>query len=122
MNGLKTFLALLLCLAIPLQGFARMIESGAPCQMEHRMAMAMPAGDLDAMMDCCDPAAPAGNTCKHCQFGQHCSCAAQLSQVFQVSMPAVFLPPSDPSPRLARAALFPTSFVPAGLWRPPAQF
>jgi hypothetical protein len=117
MRALKTFLALLLCLAIPLQGFARMLESGAPCRMEH--GMAMPAADTDGAMDCCDTAAPAGKACKHCQAGAHCPCAGVL---FQASMPGVFPPITGQSPRLARSILFPTSFVPAGLWRPPARF
>ncbi|MDP1904768.1 MAG: hypothetical protein Q8M09_11065 [Pseudomonadota bacterium] len=114
MRELNIFLALLLCLAIPLQSFARVLESGAPCQMEH--CMAMPTADTDRAMDCRDPAAP---TCKHCQAGEHCSCASQL---FQASMPCTFLPISSKSSRLARSILFPTSFVPAGLWRPPARF
>ncbi|WP_119155050.1 hypothetical protein [Caldimonas tepidiphila] len=112
---MRVLLALLLCLAIPLQGFANAHAfADQPCPMEQAAYQA--ASDMAAMeADCCNDAETAGTTGKTCKTGQDC----KLAQAFLVLPPVGGLgrlPPSSLVP--APPGLHPSS-DPSSVWRPP---
>ena len=119
---MRRVLALLLCLLIPLQGFAAPQTEEPPCPMQAMMAMQPDAGNAivaaqsDGMPDCCNDLATFERTGQACKTGQACTAPA-------VWMPPVAVPRFEP---LAAAAP-PTPILrarapgaPASLWRPPS--
>ncbi len=72
---MRLFLALLLCLALPLQGWGGGLRLQPPCPMEAAMAMqgdSFHAGQEMAMDDCCNDAETFQLTGKMCKTGQEC--------------------------------------------------
>lgn len=118
---MRRLLVLVLCLLMPLQGFAAVQVASAPCPMQAMMAMdsdatGMVDSPVDAMQDCCNDAATFERTGQACKTGQACTAPA-------VWMPPVAVPRFEP---LAAAAP-PTPILrarapgaPASLWRPPS--
>lgn len=109
--------ALILCLAIPFQGFANahaFVEP--PCPMEQAAAEA--AMDTAAAMmdeDCCNDAATASATGKLCKTGQEC----KLAQGYGI-VPSGSSASTPPSPYFIPVAEGPpSSFDPSSVWRPP---
>ena len=114
MPKIKTLLLLILCLAIPLQGFAALAALGPPCSME-----AMAGGSMDHSMadDCCNDADTVAKTGKLCKMGQECHSSTQ-GPLFTLN---IHLPSPPHSVRFALVELPVHSLDPAGLWRPPTQ-
>ncbi|MFW5332042.1 hypothetical protein [Hydrogenophaga sp. ZJX-1] len=114
---MRFFIALLLCLAIPLQGWAAGAVVQAPCPMGE--AMAMQAADTSEAMadlgDCCNDAATAALTGKLCKTDQDCQAPtgwfAPRSQPVAQALPASVL--------LVTATPTPPRGAPASVWRPP---
>ena len=73
MRLLDLFLATLLCLAIPLQGFAGILASPAPCPAE---TAGLVAADADNEQSCCNDAETANKTGKSCKAEQNCQIAS----------------------------------------------
>ena len=72
---MRLFLALLLCLALPLQGWGGGLRLQPPCPMEAAMTMqgdSFHAGQAMAMDDCCNDAETFQLTGKMCKTGQEC--------------------------------------------------
>ena len=121
---MRLLIALLLCLAIPLQGWAAGAVAQAPCPMGDMMAMQADTviealadpGVMADLADCCNDAATAALTGKLCKTGQECQVPtgwlAPHSQPVVQSIPmSVSLVADTPTP--PRGA-------PASVWRPPA--
>ena len=121
---MRLLIALLLCLAIPLQGWAAGAAVQAPCPMGDMMAMqadtAIEAladpGVMAGLADCCNDAATAALTGKLCKTGQECQVptgwlAPHAQPVVQAIPMSVSLVADTPTP--PRGA-------PASVWRPPA--
>lgn len=111
-------LVLILCLLIPLQGFAALRVAAEPCPMQGMTTMDMGATDMaDAMEDCCNDLATFERTGQACKTGQECTA------------PAVWMPPLQSLEFEALAAQDFTAPVwrslPPGatsrLWRPPTS-
>lgn len=72
---MRLFLAFLLCLALPLQGWGGGVRLQSPCPMEAAMAMQGDAAGTSpdvAMDDCCNDAEAFQLTGKMCKTGQEC--------------------------------------------------
>ncbi|NQD96957.1 hypothetical protein HP532_30305 [Pseudomonas sp. CrR25] len=104
-TGLRLFLALLLILALPLNGMAGVDASATPCPMQ-----AMGA-DLDTAPDCCADLNDAGQPCKS---GQECK-TASLLQVALLKAPVNSLSRLKPA---SHRPLLPSQTL-TGVWRPP---
>ncbi len=120
---MRRLLALVLCLLIPLQGFAAPQTEEPPCPMQAMMAMQPDAGNAvdvaaqaDGMPDCCNDLATFERTGQACKTGQACTA------------PAVWMPPVDVPRFESLAATTPPTPIlrarapgaPASLWRPPS--
>lgn len=118
---MRFFVALLLCLAIPFQGWAAGAGLQAPCPMGDMMAMqvemqANGASEETADLgDCCNDAATAALTGKLCKTGQECQ--APTGWLTAPSQPAVQALPT--SVLLVTATPTPPRGAPASVWRPP---
>jgi hypothetical protein len=121
---MRLLIALLLCLAIPLQGWAAGAVAQAPCPMGDMMAMQADTviealadpGVMANLADCCNAAATAALTGKLCKTGQECQVptgwlAPHSQPVVQAIPMSVSLVADTPTP--PRGA-------PASVWRPPA--
>jgi hypothetical protein len=121
---MRLLIALLLCLAIPLQGWAAGAVAQAPCPMGDMMAMQADTviealadpGVMANLADCCNDAATAALTGKLCKTGQECQVptgwlAPHSQPVVQAIPMSVSLVADTPTP--PRGA-------PASVWRPPA--
>ncbi len=81
---MRRLLALVLCLLIPLQGFAAPRTEEPPCPMQAMMAMQPDIGDAidvtaqadDGMPDCCNDLATFEHTGQACKTGQACAAPA----------------------------------------------
>lgn len=118
LSHMRFLLALVLCLAIPLQGWAAGRGEPAPCPMAATMAMQTSAGSGDmnaATDDCCNDAVTAALTGKLCKTGQECPTPTG-------AFVASAQPTAPPLPTAAVPAFF-TSAPPSGaadsVWRPP---
>ncbi len=116
---MRLFIALLLCLTIPLQGWAVSAGVQAPCPMGDMVAMQaesvseeMEMADLGA---CCNDAATAALTGKLCKTGQECQ--APTSWLGALSQPVIQAQPS--SALLVTGTPTPPRGSPASVWRPP---
>lgn len=118
---MRRLLALVLCLLMPLQGFAALQVIAVPCPMQAGMSMNVDVGDMadlaDAMEDCCNDAATFERTGELCKPGQ------------SLHVPAVWLPPFasfefqiPTAPSLGEPVwrMHPPG-QPTRLWRPPTS-
>ena len=112
---MRTFLLLVLCLAIPLQGFAAVVALESPCPMETTAAGDTAA--VSAMHGCCNDADTAAKTGKACKTGQECQSGGQ----YLVFPPVVHSFASSASDRFSLIEPFLHAFIPSGVWRPPTQ-
>lgn len=116
MQKIRLFLLLILCLAIPLQGFAAAVAFEPPCPME--MTSDGDTAAVSAMHDCCNDADTVAKTGKACKTGQKCPSGGQ----YLAFPPVMHSFTSSASDRLSLIAPFPHAFTPSGVWRPPTQF
>lgn len=114
---MRLLIAILLCLAIPLQGWAAGAGVQAPCPMGDMVAMQADAAseEMADLGDCCNDAATATLTGKLCKTGQECQVptgwlALPTQPVVQALPMSVSLVTDTPTP--PRGA-------PASVWRPP---
>lgn len=118
MRNMRTLLLLILCLVLPLQGFAALVAFEPHCPMAMPACADAEAVSDDAMArDCCNDADTAAKTGKLCKTGQECSSGAQcllLPPVVHAVAPAA-------TERFALISPFIRTLSPAGLWRPPAH-
>lgn len=118
---MRRLLALVLCLLMPLQGFAALQVVAVPCPVQAGMTMQVDLEDMadlaDAMEGCCHDAATAERTGERCKPGQ------------SLHTPVAWLPPFAPLEFQARATPSLRDPVwrvhppgqPSRLWRPPAS-
>jgi hypothetical protein len=119
---MRRLLVLVLCLLLPLQGFAAVQGVAAPCPMQGMMAMADEAGEMEeslaeAMDDCCNDMATFERTGQACKVVQ--SCVAPAAGLPCLPSLVVQTPATQDPPAPAWRSL------PAGattrLWRPPTS-
>ncbi|WP_300653918.1 hypothetical protein [Hydrogenophaga sp.] len=117
---MRRLLVLVLCLLLPLQGFAAVQGVAAPCPMQGMMAMADEAGEMAeslAMDDCCNDMATFERTGQPCKAVQSCVAPAAGLPSFPslVAQTPVTQDPQAPAWR---------SLPPGAtsrLWRPPTS-
>lgn len=118
---MRLFFAILLCLAIPLQGWAAGAGVQAPCPMGDMVAMEMDmrgstgSAESAALADCCNDAATAALTGKLCKSGQECHVSA--GWIGGLSQPSFQAQPTGDL--LVSATPTPPRGAPASVWRPP---
>ena len=114
---MRLLIAILLCLAIPLQGWAAGAGVQAPCPMGDMVAMQADAASeaMADLGDCCNDAATAALTGKLCKTGQECQ--APTGWLAPPSQPVVQALPT--SVLLLTATPTPPDGAPASVWRPP---
>jgi hypothetical protein len=121
-NMRRIFLCLLLCFAIPVQGFASLAVSTCHCKNMQHAGMdhaAMQASSDDAAMsDCCKHHHDGAKTCKACKGGQQCHSSIGLQ--FLGSTPAFLVSVAEQDVWTPRAAPFVPGFDLSTVWRPPA--
>jgi len=110
----RILICLLLCLAIPVQGFAGMVLHANACPMQNATSEAAP--EACPMKHCCNDAETYGKTGKACKTGQQCQAGYQ----FPNSLPLIQSPIASKSMPIAHVARFVPVFDPSGIWRPPA--
>lgn len=118
---MRLFVALLLCLTLPLQGWAASGRLQAPCPMGDMVAMHLEmqahgmGEDVADLGDCCHDAATAALSGKLCKAGLECQTPTgwlgPLSQPFLQAQPTTV--------RLVTAEHSPPRGAPASVWRPP---
>lgn len=120
---MRRLLALLLCLLIPLQGFAAPQTEEPPCPMQAMMAMQPDAGNAmdvaaqaDGLSDCCNDRATFERTGQACKTGQACTAPAVWMPPVGVPQFASLAAAAPPMPILRARA----PGAPASLWRPPS--
>lgn len=118
---MRLLLTLVLCLLMPLQGFAALQGLAVPCPMQAGMSMNVDIADMvdlaDALEDCCNDAATLERTGELCKPGQ------------SLHGPAVWLPPFAPlefQVQVASSLREPVWRMhppgqPPRLWRPPTS-
>lgn len=114
---MRLFFAILLCLAIPLQGWAAGAGVQAPCPMGDMVSMQAEAASeaMADLADCCNDAATAALTGKLCNTGQECQ--TPTGWFGTISQPVVQALPT--SVLLVTATPTPPRGAPASVWRPP---
>lgn len=114
---MRLLIALLLCLAIPLQGWAAGVGVQAPCPMGDMVAMQAEAAseEMAGLADCCNDAATAALTGKLCKTGQECQ--TPTGWFGNVSQPVIQVLPT--SVLLLTGTPTPPRGAPASVWRPP---
>lgn len=117
---MRRWIALLLLVALPLQGLAAAWATKAPCPMEAQLAEMLASGELAAadLPDCCNDADTFAKTGKACKSGQECSVG---SFAMPVSLLSLHSPPPTIEPVARLMAAMPPDIV-ALPWRPPASF
>ncbi len=119
---MRRLLILVLCLLLPLQGFAAVQGVAAPCPMQGMMAMEDEAGEMEesldkAMDDCCNDMATFELTGQPCKVVQGCVAPAVGLPSFP-SLVAQTPVTQDPQAPAWRS-------IPPGatsrLWRPPTS-
>lgn len=112
----RIILSLLLCLALPVQGWAGMLAAVSACSMAQAAShLSMEDMDSGQTHDCCADTHSTGS--KTCDTGQDCRYCGHIALTVQQSAePAVALRAEGFS---APKAFLPT-FAPSGVWRPPA--
>jgi len=117
---MRFLIALLLCLALPLQGMAAWSAPGEPCPMED-MVMAADTtagadGPSEAMADCCNDALTFMETGQPCKTNMECGAPV-------ASVPPAGLALTEAIRAPERFALAPAAPPPPGrstIWRPPS--
>lgn len=112
---MRSLLALLLCLLLPLQGLALTRAAEPPCPMQQAQ---MPDGGHEDAHDCCAEDDGDGNQAtRHCKPGQECH-AGSYTLPMRALAP-LFL---QPEARVL-VAVFASrdQFRPDGVWRPPTR-
>jgi hypothetical protein len=105
---MRRLIALILCLLIPLQGFATLKTASVPCPMQAGMSMNVDMDDLtEAMEDCCNDAATFERTGEMCKSGKN------------LQAPSSWMPP--PSPMEFQAHATPPLREPVWREHPPGQ-
>lgn len=118
LRNVKIHLLLILCLAIPLQGFAAAIAFGPPCAMESPAVGDAAAVSAEPMArDCCNDTDTFAKTGKMCKTGQACSAGS----VYLVFPPTVFPLAAATTDRGALIEPFVYAMFSSGVWRPPTQ-
>lgn len=112
----RLLISLLLCLVIPVQGFASMGVSANACPMQNTTSGA--AAEACPMQHCCNDAETYGKTGKICKTGQECQSSFQFPHTFSVQVTPITMQ----SISIAHVALFVPTIDPSGIWRPPASF
>ena len=69
---MRFLIALMLCLALPLQGMAAWSAPGNPCPMEDMVMAADGSATADDMADCCNDALTFMETGQPCKTGMDC--------------------------------------------------
>ncbi len=119
---MRRVLVLVLCLLLPLQGFAAWQMPASPCPMQGMMSMADETGEMeeslaDAMEDCCNDMATFERTGQPCKSVQSCAAPAAGMPTFP-SLAARTPVTQDPEPPAWRT-------LPPGAtmrhWRPPTS-
>src|SRR3569833_930811 len=115
MRLIRTFLFILLSVALPIQGYANLALPKRHCPME---SATMNMTDAGAMHDCCNDAKTAAKTDKPCKPAQPCQ---SMGQFFPIKEQGVL--PQNPasSVRFPRFADNTKTKDPAATWRPPTQ-
>lgn len=115
-------LVLVLCLLLPLQGFAAWQVPASPCPMQGMMAMAndadgMAASLVEAMEDCCNDMATFERTVQPCKSIQSCAAPAAGMPTFPS---LVALTPVTQDPQAPAWRSLPPGAT-SRLWRPPTS-
>lgn len=119
---MRHLLVLVLCLLLPLQGFAAMQSIAALCPMQGMMSMADEAGEMEeslaeAIEDCCNDMATFDLTGQPCKGVQ--SCVAPV--VGLPSFPSLVVqPPVTQDPQALAWRSLPQGAT-SRLWRPPTS-
>lgn len=119
---MRRLLVLVLCLLLPLQGFAAVQGVAAPCPMQGMMAMAEEAGEMEeslaeAMDDCCNDIATFERTGQPCKSVQSCVApAAGLSSFPSLGTQT----PVTQDPQAPAWRSLPPGAT-SRLWRPPTS-
>lgn len=114
---MRFLIALMLCLALPLQGMAAWSTPGDPCPMEDMVMTADASVAPDDMADCCNDALTFMETGQPCKTGMDCGA------------PVAHMPPASPLPttaahapeRFAFTAATPPPPGHSAIWRPPSH-
>src|SRR3569623_2914636 len=115
MRLFRTFLFILLSVALPIQGYANLALPKRHCPME---SATMNKTDADAMHDCCNDAKTAAKTGKPCKPAQP---SQSMGQFFPITEQGVLPQASASSVRFPHFVDITFSFDPAATWRPPTQ-
>lgn len=110
---MKRVLLLILCLAIPLQGFAAVGMLEPPCPME--IPVVGETADGASLHDCCNDADTFAKTGKSCKMDQKCPAGGQ----YLVFPPAALALAPTAAQRFPPIGLFHPPVTPTALWRPP---
>lgn len=112
---MRTLLALVLSLSIPLQGIAGVLAPAqAACPMEQTMQMAGTAAD-NAGHGCCNDADTFAKTGKLCKTAQQCLSVG----VFMVAAPQMATLPTPGSRHISTSGFFVRTLDLSSVWRPP---
>lgn len=123
----RLVMLLVLCLAVPVQGFAGLASFGAGCPMGSSSAWVGEVGHhadaVSAAVDgahcgCCDEGDTTGGPGFDCKAGQGCHAGGSVAPLAATRMPVVVAAGRVRAPAVAVA--IPGDAVP-GIWRPPAQ-
>jgi len=119
---MRCLLVLVLCLLLPLQGFAAVQGVAAPCPMQGMMAMADEAGEMaeslaETMDDCCNDMVTFERTGQPCKSVQSCVTSAAGLPSFP-SLVAQTPVTQDPQ---APAWLSLPPGATSRIWRPPTS-
>jgi len=115
----RILICFLLCLAVPVQGFASIAVSACTCPMSHHAAME-DSSESSTMPDCCKHDDKYSQTCKDCNGGQQCH--PSTSWQYFSSAQVIQVPTIEQPVWASRVAQFIPSFDPSSVWRPPALF
>ncbi len=112
----RFLISLLLCIAIPAQGFASIAVAACSCPMKHSAAMQQVAESAE-MHQCCHQDEAPSKTCKSCKGGQHCQ---STNWQFLGDGLAIQVPVTEQAVWISPRLQFVPSFDPSSVWRPPA--
>jgi hypothetical protein len=114
MRILNLFLITLLCLAIPLQGVARVmtVETACPAKLD-----GMTTDDSVHNKNCCNDIDTVAKTGQHCKAEQDCQ-PTSLGMINQLESPLIA---SVGAEKISPPNAFALTFDPSATWRPPTQ-
>lgn len=114
MCNIRTFLALLLCFVIPLQGVAAVVMSAAACPAAAQVVVE----ELSAAHACGGDDAAQQTNGKVCKVGHECPCGGHCL-FFPLALLHSFVPVTADHVSQLDPTIF--AFTPATVWRPPIQ-